>query len=64
MKDYSYAMLMAGKLMKSAHEASLKKEFLDAAEMVAGAIVWLRQAKEAFVEHDEVERAWADRDQG
>jgi len=64
LRDYAYPLLMANQLFKQAHESGLKREFLEAGEKVAEAIVWLRQAKEAFLEHDEVERLWADRDRG
>lgn len=50
MTDYSYAILRANEAIKAAHEESLKREYMEAAQSVAEAIVWLRQAKESFVE--------------
>lgn len=58
MKDYAYPMLMAHQKLKDAHEDGLKKDYLEAATKIADAVVWLRQAREAFVEHDEMERLW------
>ena len=58
MKDYAYPMLMAHQKLKDAHEDGLKKDYLEAATKIADAVVWLRQAREAFVEHDEADRLW------
>lgn len=63
MKDYAYPMLVANQKIKLAHERALKKDFLSAADELADAIIWLRQAKEAFLEHAAVERIWAENDQ-
>jgi hypothetical protein len=63
MKDYAYPMLVANQKMKLAHDQALKKDFLSAADSLAEAIVWLRQSKEAFIEHAEVERLWAENGQ-
>lgn len=63
MKDYAYPMLIANQKIKLAHEKSLKGDFLAAADNLADAIVWLRQAKEAFIEHANVERSWEEQNQ-
>jgi hypothetical protein len=63
MKDYAYPMLVANQKIKLAHDQALKKDYLSAADSLADAIIWLRQAKEAFLEHEEVERIWAEHDQ-
>ncbi len=56
--DYSYPILMAQKALRQSHDDGLKKDYVAAGERVAEAIVWLRQAKVAFVE-----QAWAETDQ-
>jgi hypothetical protein len=50
--------LMAQKALRQSHDDGLKKDYVAAGERVAEAIVWLRQAKVAFVE-----QAWAETDQ-